>query len=272
MATGLGGFLNTRALAREIGGSSSTALAKSMRKWARTLETNSRNQNDIKRVNKETANLARDAVRNAYASSGIGKRPSYRQNDPGKLRRYSGGAMEKALHNPKFIQADASGIRFVNKPLMDKYAKQWYRLNFGALPKRSKTPAVGSMKFFGKASKSKATLAGYGPSEPFTVPQSRIPGFWSSTFVANSTANNARSSSFGKKFTANKVRGAGALYLRRRGMSTSRNVKFFQSTPSEGIEGKRFLDKGAKAINEQYPIKITAMFQKWESRARKVMN
>lgn len=269
-----GQFIDIQSILAEIGSRATDGVAKNMVAWSKALEKNTRNKSDIKKINKDTAQDARQAVMQAYTNSGLGKRPSYRQNDPGKLRRYAGGKMDRAISDPKLIVGNDQGIFFVNKALMDKHARQWYRLNFGALPKKSKSPNVGSMTFYGRASKSRATLAKYGPSQPFLVPQSAAPAFWSSTFVANSSASNSRSASHGKKFNSNSVIGKGALYIRRRGMTFSHSVKFFKGSENSeagGIEGKRFLDAGARAINLSYPKRITKTFDKWEKSARKSM-
>lgn len=56
--------------------------------------------------------------------------PSYRV---GPLQgRYAGGALLRAIKAPDFFRATATGLQFINTSRLDREAKQWKRLNFGA--------------------------------------------------------------------------------------------------------------------------------------------
>lgn len=52
---------------------------------------------------------------------------SYRVGD-----RYSGGALARALSNPDMVKATAFGLYFINVDRLDREARHWRRLNFGA--------------------------------------------------------------------------------------------------------------------------------------------
>jgi len=263
---GVGNFFDVRLIMSEVAASTNTQLARSMGRWAKTMDSKASKARDteLRKVNKVTANAARNAAISAYESSGIGDGPSYRQNDKGKLRRYSSGAMERAMRQPSFAEGDSRGIRFINKEAMDRAAAQWYRLNFGAAPRGSKNPSVGSMKFFGRASSQRAEFTGFKPSQGFKIPQGGV-GFWSNTISSTSTG----------KFKPTRGRGK-AFYIRTRktqiisGRGIPR-VQLIRNKTTNGIQGKRFLDAGAKAINETYPRLITEMIRGWERAARKSM-
>lgn len=259
-------FFDVRLIMSEVAATTNTQLSAAMGRWAKTMDkqVTTAREKDLKRIHKETALLAQEAVLSAYQASGIGTEfPSYRQRDTGKLRRYSGGAMERAMRNKSFIMGDSRSIRFVDQDLMDREAKQWYRLNFGAAPRGSKNPSVGSMRFFGKASSQRAELVGFPPSKGFRLPQGATPAFASSTFSATSRG----------EFTVSRGKSRGAIYIRTRGQKFTGKVppKFLRGVPTRGIEGKRFLDAGARSINENYPRLLTAMIRRWEDTARKSM-
>jgi len=269
--------INTSGLVAQVSKGVEGDVAKFMRKWARNLEKNTKRQSEIKRINEETATAARTAVQKAYATSGIGKRPSYRQNDRGKLKRYAGEQMKAALDDPKIIRADSRGIYFIDKKRLDKKASQWYRLNFGASPKGRKKAITTPMKFFGKSSTKRFNLDRYQPSDPFLVPR----GFFSQSFYS--------SSSPGKNFKPGTKKPNDAFYLRNKTTRhASRNPNFvlrqyykddkgnkvkengkLKPVMSKGIKGHSFLDRGAQAINIEYPKKITKTFKDWEKLARK---
>lgn len=259
---GLADIFDVRLIMSEVAATTNTKLSAAMGRWAKEMDrqVSQARDKELKQVHKKTAEAAKEAVLSAYRSSGIGTEfPSYRQKAPGKLRRYSGGAMERAMRSKDFITGDERGIRFVDQDILDRTAKQWYRLNFGALPGGSKDPAVGSMRFFGKASSQRAELNGFGPSKAFKVPGGGASGVFG-----------VPGASPGGPVTPT---GRGILYITRRGMKFTGKVppRFIRGVPSKGIEGKRFLDAGARSINAVYPKLLTEMIRGWEAKAKKAM-
>lgn len=258
-------IIDPSAIMRDVSSQVEGELGRRLKAYARSMQRSARTVSSIEAINRDVAKGAQRAVIEAYGASGIGRRKPYRQNDIGKLRRYSGGAMERALSDPQFAITRGRTIYFGNVSMLDRKAKQWYRLNFGALPRGSKDPDVGKMKFprsmGGRTSRRSASLNGFKPSPRFSVPNSGI-GIWSSTFLAGSQ--------FGEiKAVANGTRGKGALYLggvRVKGSANGR-APFFKAKPSMGIEGKRFIDAGARYINEQYPRRLSREFRKWNASA-----
>lgn len=48
------------------------------------------------------------------------------------MNRYSGGVLKRALQSPEMFAVSAESIAFPNEDILDREAKHWYRLNFGA--------------------------------------------------------------------------------------------------------------------------------------------
>ena len=93
-----------------------------------------RNQRSrMTRIHKEVGQRARDAALHAYLDSHKHHASGYRKDASDPWKRYSGGAMEKALSSDSVMfRAGYDGLSYVNMAQFDRRAKQWYRLNFGA--------------------------------------------------------------------------------------------------------------------------------------------
>lgn len=255
-----------RDISRQVNGQLSTRL----QSYARSMQRSVKTAAGVEQINREMAKAAQQAVITAYGESGIGKRPSYRSRDIGKLRRYSDGAMNRALADPSFATVKGRIIYFGNIPMMDRKAKQWYRLNFGALPIGSKDPDVGKMKFpkslGGRTSRKSANLNGFKASPRFKVPMSGI-GVWSNNFIEGTAYGSVTPVARGS-------RGQGALYvgrvkIKRRANDSGRSPFFKSSVSARGIQGKRFIDAGARYFNENYPKALAKNFREWNRRAIK---
>jgi hypothetical protein len=85
----------------------------------------------VLKVNQEVASLAIEAMLARYDEKHHAGEP-YRANAPGKLKRYAGGVLRNAIAQPSMAEATLNGITFLNTSLLDQYARQWARLNFGA--------------------------------------------------------------------------------------------------------------------------------------------
>lgn len=85
------------------------------------------------RVHSDVAHEAAAAVHRSYGQSvhRHGGLSGYRSGS-GYGARYSGGVLREALHNPGLVTSDANGVYFVNTGPLNRAAKQWARLNFGA--------------------------------------------------------------------------------------------------------------------------------------------
>lgn len=241
-----------------------TKLARAFNEYAKSMASDVSKKHKLRKMHRDVAEGAKNAVVSAYSSKT--RRPSYRQAGRGSLRRYSGKALLRALKSDSFVRSSDKGIAFGDMDLLDRQAAQWYRLNFGT-EGQVNTPSypTGSMRFgFGnRYSPFRLSLDAYKPSASFNVPM-RGRGMWSKDFKP-STSGSAISA---------ETRGIGrdALYVGRsivvkKGTSTKANP-FFRSVESRGIKGERFLDRGARYINENYPRQLTQLVKNAERKAK----
>ena len=239
-----------------------TKLSRALGRWAKSFEGKAKNKKELVEVNKRVSAGAANAIVSAYLNRD--RRPSYRQDDPiGSIgHRYSGGQLESALRDPKFISADKGRIRFGNTKILDTNARQWQRLNFGAgaaAGPPEKIPA--NMMIFGRRISKRVNLDTYGPRPSFRMPR----GFFSSSFHPS---NNPGGKIFKKPI------GRDAFYVSSGSQRKEGGKKGFPIAGpllTKGIEGQHFLEKGAKYINKHYPEEITRMITIWERQSRQAM-
>lgn len=87
------------------------------------------------RIHTEAGLIGQRSVLASYDSSrGRSGGPRGYRAGEGRWPRYSGGKLRAALASPEFFEATPDGIRFINTDLLNREAKQWARLNFGAAP------------------------------------------------------------------------------------------------------------------------------------------
>lgn len=127
----------------------------------------------IANIHRNAATQAQAAILSAYR--GRNRRnpvQPYRSDAPGKWKRDSNGAMERALNSTDFFKATASGLGFINMDAMDRAARQWYRLNFGAGPAGSTTPRPGAfpLQVLGRNTGLSLSLRGNTPSGAYMIP------------------------------------------------------------------------------------------------------
>ena len=238
-------------------------------------------------LHKSVGEGARAAVKEAYLASGIGEKASYRWNDQGVLKRYSNEAMQRAFDDPNFVTYNNKSISFANRATLDSYAKQWYRLNFGAAPGNSVAPSTSPMRFSpylgGVTQTPGAELTGFPPSKPFNVPMRGL-GMWSSTAAGSTPGKKLRPGKPGQFLYVGT-----SMVIRRSknvegtnmpghpksgghnaiGSEAEARSPFFTNKPSKkGITGKRFLDAGSEYINVQYPLALESLIKGWEAAAR----
>lgn len=100
-------------------------------------------------------------------------RQSGRMTGPYRLSsRDAGGRLERAIADPEFCRGTHDGIGFANEALLDRTARQWHRLNFGAGSAAGPGPRRFGVTWGG------AVIASLGlddtPSRGFTLPR----GVW----------------------------------------------------------------------------------------------
>jgi len=221
--------------------------------WGDASNRNITQRKGVRAINAVIAEEARRATYQSYVSSGLGKNPSYRFNDRRQWRRYSNGKMEMALLDPATIKYDRDGVYLFNKDNLDKYAAQWYRLNFGTKSGRDKT--IAPMEFFGVTLKSSPTLASFKLSPAFSMPS----GIWSSTFKATTLGPEQFDAPSG---TENAFYAIGARKKRPK-TGNGKLVGGRKSRAVNQIVGKSFLDRGVEAMNQRYPDLIGPLVASW---------
>lgn len=165
-----------------------------------------------------------------------------------RFRRYAGGLMKQALSDPGLIVATEHGIDYARVSVLDRYVRQWARLNFGAGGKAG----GGSPRFAVTFSDLQVATLGFdnGPRPAFKLP----PGF-----VIGSGAE--------QQFYPTQE------YLRLRGRSKLRpRPRRVGGGLTSGIEGEHFLDAGleviAKGLGPAYNTVNTKLFEAAKERAR----
>jgi len=255
-----GGSIFARALAQEMVQKSNSETAKIVSRYIRSMYTNTNKRADLRAMHEQLSAGAASAALQAYEQSGIGGKPSYRYAEPrnSPLFRYANGRMRLALGSLQQLNhVDDTGIALFNKRWLDKNARQWYRLNFGALPQSSPNVQTGTIRMFNKTSSRRISLAGYGPSQAFFVPQTiKGRGVWSSRALPRTNLRALRGSNISDGST-------GFLYV------VGPNFKgSFRPKVSKGIRGARFLDAGVRSVNNAYGPALTNLFRKWDRQAR----
>jgi hypothetical protein len=228
---------------------------------------NTEQKQGLARMHRKLADEAQSEVLKAYQSRPGPRRPSYREQDTGRLKRYSGGKMEQALRSKKLIVTSYQGIGMYDQDFLDRKAKQWYRLNFGALPQVTRPKGQGSLKMFGQSSSRKLQISKFGASSPFMVPTSKFgSGLWSNKFLARTDMKEL------SKQRAGVAPGSGknqAFYVVYRGKNGRPIKGSFDPVLSRGIKGTRFLDAGVKSINDNYGDAMRELFLGWHKKSLK---
>jgi len=250
---GFGVELDTNAIVETLAKDVKTKLAKVLREsFPRSGEqANSEFSAIIAGVNKPLAEDIRKEISRAYRA-GKKKRKSYRSGDTGKLKRYSNGQMDKGIASKNFIRGDSRGIN-INLSILDSYAKQWARLNFGARPRGSKDREENKIKLFRKTLQDSPSLRTYPTRKGFKIPPTRKAVGVSSAKPYDITP--------GPKSIAQTQQGP-YLYLypfKSKGLPKRK----FKTKLSRGIQGWRFLDVGISYMNKEYGKRLTPALNTW---------
>lgn len=230
---------------KQLSAQSSTELSNWVKKSFSNSLKSSEFRNRLDNMHKELADIARKEMIRSYKAGKKRGREPYRQGDTGALKRYSNGQMDKGLNSGGLITANASGISF-NFSVLDKYAKQWARLNFGASPRGSKPVKEEKIKVFRRNFSDSPTLSKFGARPGFAVPSK-----FGSLAVGSSKAYPVTPS---VRSIVQSPRGSYIYVYRGKGLS---NRGFRKA--SAGILGWRFLDKGIAKMNVEYGRKLTAV-------------
>jgi hypothetical protein len=239
--------------------------------WVKVIGQEEATDAAFEEMHAKLADEIQDKIVRAYKRTQRADRKSYRWDDPGKLRRFSNKAMLKALQSESLVEHDAHGIYFPNKKILDESAKQWYRLNFGAKPATTPTPTWGNMKFGtrpGYPTKTNVNFNSFKPSKGFMVPQlspgSGARGIWSKAHVATSWGNfKSIRDGYTGAFSPSLARRS-ALYV-----IPPFTTLGFERRKSKGIVGTRFIDEGARHLNNRYGQEVSKILDEWRRKANK---
>jgi hypothetical protein len=248
-----------------------TQLAKWVKASFSTSLRSSAFRNQLAVMHEELGEVARKEMLRAYKAGKKRGRKPYRQADTGKLKRYSAGQMEKGLNSDRLIVTSARGIGF-NFIELDKYAKQWARLNFGASPRGSKKAETEKVKIFRRNLADSPNLSRFGARSGFVVP--------SSPLIAKKKGSKRKGRGavgVGSGKPYDRTPSARAIVQTPRGpyiyvypfKTRGLGQRSFKPKKSKGILGWRFLDKGIAKMNKEYGVKLTAVLNKYVADSQK---
>jgi hypothetical protein len=214
-----------------------TRALQMMKAFAAALDkTTQSSRSQLTDVHYQLAREAQAATLIAYRRA----RGTGRMAGPYRLsQRDAGGKMDAAIESEEFIRATYDGIGFANNDVLDRMARQWHRLNYGA----GEAAGAGPRQF--TVHWGSAITASFGltdtPSSGFMLPR----GFWrdpSGKFLSRGEA--------------------GWFYPNRKGPGP---------TPTRGIRAWNFLDAGIESIANNIGPAYEGLYKDWfESAARGV--
>lgn len=206
---------------------------------------------DFRDVHQRIAENAQNATLAAYDGRDRKGPRAYRTDDTGNNRRYAGGALRRALAAPDFYRATQNGIAFGNVSVLNKEARHWARIAFGA-------GAIGTGAHSSFAVRwSNLVVASLGldvPARPaFTIPR----GY----FYAPGTKQVQRAG----------TPGTGEFYpVGSRKPGTRGRPTIQGRMLTRGIEGTDFFSPGLRVIATELPIGYGQIYRRvWNDSARR---
>ena len=241
---------------RDIQASFDAAVRSGIRGWhkrvaklaAAMAAAGPREQADMRRTNERLARVMREAAYQDFTRKvGRHRKGSYRVG----RGRISGGALKRALNSKSMAVGFANRIEYVDQDLLNKTAKHWARLNFGAgaAGRRTNVQKMYKLRFGGRGARG-ATKAptiikvGFrtGPRPAFYMPI----GMW-------------------------REEGGGRVPF-----GASRGDMFFPTSsrfwakPTRGIAAMNFLNAGFKALEDEFPRAYQDLYDGWLARNKRM--
>lgn len=201
-------------------------------------------RSQLQRLHFQLGQAAQVATHTAYMVA----RSTGRMSGPYRLsQRDAGGRMEQAILSPEFIRATYDGIGFANTDVLDRMARQWHRLNFGAGAAAGQGPRRFTVHW------SSAVVASFGfddtPSAPFVLPE----GFWVEP-GGNVTPPHGPGGGGGGS-------GRGDWFYPSRGVG--------RVVQTKGIRAWQFLDAGLESIANNMGPAYEALYRDWYESAKR---
>ncbi len=196
-----------------------------------------------------------------------GNRYPYRVGARQPNKRYAGGKLRSALNSPRFFEATAAGLRFINVDYLNRTARHWARLNAGAGPR-----GQGSRRRF-TVTWSNLAVAAIGvdqaPRPGFFLPR----GYWwarGGGQVVSADPGRIGQDEF-YPVGIGPARGRTRLDAkahRRPGPYVGPGAGIGKRRPSLGIKARNFLDAGAETIARELPKGYEKLYRDlWEQKA-----
>lgn len=169
------GSFNLRAMFLQALRAGDLEASEVVTRFAQALEQVTRgSRNQLANLHHQVGLVMQDEVLEAYrqARSTLGRMdPPYRVDATAKGRD-ANGRLEAALASVEFFRGTYDGIGFANRTMLDRQARQWHRLNFGALPDAGPRARPAQITWQGLVVGAIGLPAA--PSRPFLMPR----GFW----------------------------------------------------------------------------------------------
>lgn len=213
------------------------ALAQGLEK----LTTSSKSQ--MAQVHTRIGRQMQDATVAAYRAHPKRATPLYRESS-----RDAGGRLLAALRSPQMFRGTYDGIGFVNTTMLDKEARQWHRLNFGA----KGTAGGGAITRAVTATWDGIVIGAFGftdesSSKGFALPR----GVWVGAGGEREQAGASRTGMFYPQSERKLLSGRGIL-----GRPNDRRM-------TKGIRAWNFLDEGVKVLAAELGPAYSDLYAGW---------
>jgi hypothetical protein len=210
---------------------------------AKALSAQAIPQSTLKKVHQDIGEAAQRSMLQAYGHRRGRTGLQYRlpgSENTARNKRYSGGKLRAALARREQVEATAGSLKFINTTILNKEARQWRRLNFGAGGRAGTSPRQFQVEWAG-------LVVGAMGLEPDPRPAFALPaGFW----VEPGGGGRQRAGAPGSgEFYPASMRPAGI-----RGAPQKRRM-------TAGIHAANFLDAGVRRIADEFPKAYQAMYR-----------
>lgn len=191
------------------------------------------------RVHRDIGQAAQAATVRAYERRSPRRRlQPYRVGTDPRTTRYAGGALLRALRRDDFFRATPNGLSIINVAALNREARQWARLNYGAGSAAGSPPGVYVMELLNASIGLPPN-----PRPPFRLP----PGFW----IRNGERVPPGEPGTAQFFPRGLARGTGA-----RGRPNVARM-------TRGIQATNFLDAGVREMARQVAPAYLTMYREF---------